>query len=395
MLDKSSFTIEGNVEQPVDKAVKATSSFNPVERAIKLGITHNASDVHVKSNRATRIRIKKELKRTDVVASAEDLFAFCRKYMPLDHDKIERFEKKQIYSIDSTVVVFSRRLRLHLYRSNNDVCCTLRVLSESIPDLSVLNLPHSLSKFITQKSGLVLITGATGSGKTTTIASIVNEINKKRREFILTIEDPVEYIYTEAESTIEQREVGHDVGSFSAATVDALREDPDVIVVGEMRDLETIQNAITLAETGHLVFGTLHTKSVVESIDRIVDIFPPSQQQQIRVQIASVLNGVVHQTMINSNDKIVVLCEVLMMDNVLSGMLKNQDNKASTLRDYMRSKGDIGCVHLVDNAFWHINAGRLQLKDVQHYLSEEDQRLLANRLAKSSIFMTGKPGQTT
>ena len=156
-----------------------------------------------------------------------------------------------------------------------------------------------------------------------------------------------------------------------------------------MRDLETIQNAITLAETGHLVFGTLHTKSVIESIDRIVDIFPSSQQQQIRVQISSILNGVVHQTMLNSGDNIVVLCEVLMMDNVLSGMLKNQDNKSSTLRDYMRSKGEIGCVHLVDNAFWHINAGRLQLSDVKHYLSEEDQRLLANRLFKGAAFNGG------
>ena len=153
-----------------------------------------------------------------------------------------------------------------------------------------------------------------------------------------------------------------------------------------MRDLETIQNAITLAETGHLVFGTLHTKSVVESIDRIVDIFPPSQQQQIRIQISSILNGIVHQTMLNSGDQIVVLCEVLMMDNVLSGMLKSRDNKASTIRDYMRSKGEIGCVHLVDNVFWHINSGRLKLNDVKSHLSAEDQQLLANRLVKSTAF---------
>jgi twitching motility protein PilT len=385
MLDKSTFNIEDSHLEQNESAL----AVNPVEIAIKIAINHKASDVHVKSNRQTRVRVKTELKKTDVVASIEDVYAFCRKYMPMDIKKIEAFQNKEIFSIDSTVVVYKRRLRLHLYRSNNDVCCTLRLLSESIPELSKLNLPASLAKFIDQKSGLVLITGATGSGKTTTIASIVNEINKRKKGFILTIEDPVEYVYTEAESTVEQREVGHDVVSFSKATVDALREDPDVIVVGEMRDLETIQNAITLAETGHLVFGTLHTKSVIESIDRIVDIFPSSQQQQVRVQISSILNGVVHQTMLNSGDNIVVLCEVLMMDNVLSGMLKNQDNKSSTLRDYMRSKGDIGCVHLVDNAFWHINAGRLQLSDVKHYLSEEDQRLLANRLFKGAAFNGG------
>ena len=381
MLDKSSFNIESS-----QRSFEPTSAANPVEVSIKIAINNKASDIHVKSNRPTRVRVKTELKKTDVKASIEDVYAFCRKYMPMDLKKIEQFQNKEIFSIDSTVVVFKRRLRLHLYRSNNDVCCTLRLLSENIPELGKLNLPSSLSRFVDQKSGLVLITGATGSGKTTTIASIVNEINKRRKGFILTIEDPVEYVYTEYESTIEQREVGHDVLSFNNATVDALREDPDVIVVGEMRDLETIQNAITLAETGHLVFGTLHTKSVIESIDRIVDIFPPSQQQQVRVQISSILNGVVHQTMLNSGDNIVVLCEVLMMDNVLGGMLKNPDNKTSTLRDYMRSKSDIGCVHLVDNAFWHINSGRLQLADVKHYLSEEDQRLLANRLFKGTAF---------
>ena len=384
MLDKSSFNIESS-----QRSSEPTSAANPVEVSIKIAINNKASDIHVKSNRPTRVRVKTELKKTDVKATVEDVYAFCRKYMPMDLKKIEQFQQKEIFSIDSTVVVFKRRLRLHLYRSNNDVCCTLRLLSENIPELGRLNLPSSLSKFIDQKSGLVLITGATGSGKTTTIASIVNEINKRRKGFILTIEDPVEYVYTEAEATSEQREVGHDVLSFNNATIDALREDPDVIVVGEMRDLETIQNAITLAETGHLVFGTLHTKSVIESIDRIVDIFPPSQQQQIRVQISSILNGVVHQTMLSSGDNIVVLCEVLMMDNVLSGMLKNPDNKTSTLRDYMRSKGDIGCVHLVDNAFWHINSGRLQLADVKHYLCEEDQRLLANRLFKGTAFGGG------
>ena len=354
---------------------------SPVERVIRAAIQHKATDIHIKSNRASRVRILTELKKTDVNASEQDIYEFCRKHMPMDIDKIEQFRNREIFSIDSTVVVYQRRLRLHLYRSNNDICCTLRLLSEKIPKLENLNLPNSLEKFITQKSGLVLITGATGSGKTTTIASIINEINMTRKCFILTVEDPVEYLYTEAEATVEQREVGHDVGSFNAATVDALREDPDVIVVGEMRDLETIQNAITLAETGHLVFGTLHTKSVVESIDRIVDIFPPSQQTQIRVQLTSVLNGIVHQQMLRSGDHVVVLCEVLMMDNVLAGLLKNPKNGQSAIRDHMRSRTESGCVHLVDNAFWHINAGRLKPRDLENILNDDDLRLLASRLS--------------
>lgn len=379
-MDKASF----HLQEPQE--VKKVLSLNSVETAIKLAISYKASDIHVKTNRETRIRIKKELKKTDVRVTEQELYDFCRKYMPGDESIIQSFIDKKIFSVDSTVVCFKRRLRLHLYRSNSNICIAFRLLSESIPNLDSLNLPHSLSKFTTQKSGLVLICGATGSGKTTTIASIVNEINKTRKDFILTIEDPVEYVYEEYEATIEQREVGHDVTSFERATVDALREDPDVIVVGEMRDLETIKNAITLAETGHLVFGTLHTKSVVESIDRMVDIFPPEQQPQIRVQLSSILNGIVHQTMLNSGEGIVVLCEVLMMDSVLSGMLKNPaQSGASQIRDYMRGKAESGCVHLVDNIFWHITSGRLKIADVKNYLSEPDQQLLANRLSKFAI----------
>lgn len=388
-FDKASLNL---VEPNQSSGKDSHCTVSPVEVVIKAAIQHKATDVHIKSNRPSRMRILTELKKTNIQATEQDIFKFCHKYMPMDHDKIELFQHRETFSIDSTVVVFQRRLRLHLYRSNNDVCCTLRLLSETIPELEELNLPNSLTKFITQKSGLVLITGATGSGKTTTIASIINEINKTRKCFILTVEDPVEYLYSEAEATVEQREVGHDVKSFNAATVDALREDPDVIVVGEMRDLETIQNAITLAETGHLVFGTLHTKSVVESIDRIVDIFPPSQQTQIRVQLTSVLNGIVHQQMLRSGDHVVVLCEVLMMDNVLAGLLKNPKNGHSAIRDHMRSRTESGCVHLADNAYWHISEGRLKPRDVENILNEDDLRLLAGRL---SSFAGVKSAQQT
>lgn len=373
----------------LNKPVQNRPVMDPVERIIKTAIKHQASDIHLKSNRVSRIRILTELKKTDMRATTEDIFKFCYAYMPMDHGRIDDFKEKRIFSIDSTVIVFDRRLRLHLYRSGNEVCCTLRLLSEKIPKLESLNLPTSLSRFINQKSGLVLITGATGSGKTTTIASIVNEINQARKCFILTVEDPVEYLYSEAEATIEQREVGHDVRSFNEATIDALREDPDVIVVGEMRDLETIQNALTLAETGHLVFGTLHTKSVVESIDRIVDIFPPSQQTQVRVQLTSVLNGIVHQQMIRSGNHIVVLCEVLMMDNVIGGLLKNPQTSPSSIRDHMRSRTENGCVHIVDNAFWHITANRLNPRDVENILSTDDLHLLATRL--STLAISKKP----
>ena len=358
-----------------------------VENLILMAIKENASDVHAKTDRQSKLRIKtvlNEITDTRCRPKEDDLYAFCYKHMPADKERLDAFRRKQLFSIDSTVIVHNRRLRMHLFRSMSGPCATLRLLSEKIPDLDKLNLPPSLHNFIQQESGLVLITGATGSGKTTTIASIVDAINRTRPVFILTIEDPVEYLYHEAMATIEQREVGHDVKSFGQATVDAMREDPNVIVVGEMRDLDTIQNAITLAETGHLVFGTLHAKSVIDAVDRMIDVFPPEQQQQIRVQLSSVINGIVHQQMVRSNGQIAVLCEVLMFDAVLRNQIKNAGTNPASIRDGMRSRTKEGCVHIADNAFWHIQQGRMTFEDVKQRLSSSDLMLLQAQLNATS-----------
>lgn len=359
---------------------------NPVEKLIAIAIAQHGSDVHVKTNRISRIRIKTtlvDIKIPECQATVNDLKNFCYQYLSTDKERVDTFfdENSSLYHLDATVVVLNRRLRLHMFYAGDYPCATLRLLSEGIPELSKLNLPDGIENFTHLTKGLVLITGSTGSGKTTTIASVVNAINLTRPCFILTIEDPVEYKYAEAMATVEQREVGHDVENFSAATVDALREDPDIIVVGEMRDLETIQNAITLAETGHLVFGTLHAKSVVDAIDRMIDVFPPIQQQQIRIQLASVLAGIVHQQMVHANNQISVLVEMIQFDDVLANMVKTPGGSTANIRDTMRSKADIGCVHLVDNVFWHIQCGRLKAEDVTDRLSEADIKLLQNKLA--------------
>jgi len=189
------------------------------------------------------------------------------------------------------------RFRVNVYRQRGTYAACLRALGNKIPPLSELGMPPVVEEISRKPKGLVLVTGPTGSGKTTTLASLLDHINNTRSEHILTIEDPIEFTYKNARSLIHQREVNEDTRSFSNALRAALREDPDVILVGEMRDLETIQLAITAAETGHLVFGTLHTSSAAQTVDRMVDVFPGSQQTQIRVQLSTSLLAVFSQTL--------------------------------------------------------------------------------------------------
>lgn len=189
------------------------------------------------------------------------------------------------------------RFRINIYRQRSSYAACLRSLGDSIPSLASLNLPPVVVETSRRPRGLILVTGPTGSGKTTTLAALLDHINKTRSEHILTIEDPIEYLYHNEKSVIHQRQLGDDTQSYSAALKAALREDPDVILVGEMRDLDTIQLAISAAETGHLVFATLHTSSAAQTVDRMVDVFPAAQQMQIRVQLSNSLAGVFSQTL--------------------------------------------------------------------------------------------------
>lgn len=350
-----------------------------IERLLKTAIEKGASDVHIKTNRESILRIKKKLVRTDITIDEIDLLSFIRLNTKAN-EAGEKFEKKEKDSLDAGLNFNNRRFRVHLYRSSNGLNGTLRLLSEDIPDLVKLNLPTEIIRLTKAEKGLILICGATGSGKTTTIASIINEINKHREEIIITIEDPIEYIFKEGKSVIEQREVGVDTESFTQAGIDAMREDTDIIFVGELRDLDTIQNAITLAETGHLVFGTLHSKSVVETIDRLIDVFPTNQQFQIRSQLSSVLYSIIHQQMISTEAGVVVIAEMLMMDSVFANKLKTNKTNPNDIKDYMRTKKDIGCQHIIDNVIWHIQNKRLSLLDVKFILDSDEYRQLELRI---------------
>jgi pilus retraction protein PilT len=200
----------------------------------------------------------------------------------------------------------------------------MRLLSTKIPSFQELGLPDVLSHLARRPNGLVLVTGPTGSGKSTTLAAMIDLINREKRVHIITLEDPIEYLHRHNLSIVNQREIGQDTQSFATALRAALREDPDVILVGEMRDLETIAIAITAAETGHLVFATLHTSSAAETIDRVIDVFPPSQQQQIRIQLANTIEGIVAQQLIPRIDRPgrVVALEILVATPAIRNLIR-------------------------------------------------------------------------
>ncbi len=266
---------------------------NIFEETLKLGVNNNASDVHFSSGMPPIIRILGGLKRVDTPpVDAKSLSDFLFNFLS---------EKQRDAIINGNEVDLAlylkdiARFRVNIYKHAKGLSAAFRIIPPHIRTLAELRMPEAISEFIKRKKGLILLTGPTGSGKSTTLSAMIHEINMNRREHIITIEDPIEYVHEPKQSLIHQREVGSDTRSFASALRSALREDPDVILVGEMRDLETITNALFAAETGHLVLSTLHTNSAAETIDRIINVFPPEQQRQIRIVLAHTMVAVISQ----------------------------------------------------------------------------------------------------
>ena len=257
------------------------------------------SDFHIRSGSPLAYRQTGEIvKVTDTNVTAQDL----KDLISMNCNETETARFNETHELDSAVMLSGLRFRANFYKTINGPAAVLRRVESKIPDMDQFNLPQALYDIVDFHKGLVLVTGPTGSGKSTTLAAIVNEINKTRTSNIITVEDPVEFIHKDNQSIVSHREVGKQTQSFSAALKAALREDPDVILVGEMRDLETISLALTAAETGHLVFGTLHTSGAPNTINRIIDVFPPEQQAQIRAQISTSLKMVVTQRLLKTKD---------------------------------------------------------------------------------------------
>ena len=235
-------------------------------------------------------------------------------------------------------------MRINLFRQQGHVSAALRILSNHIPALDTLGLPKVVSSFPSLQKGIVLVTGETGSGKSTTLAAILDQINHTRNEHIITLEDPIEYVYTPDQCIINQREIGTDTQSYAEGLRAILREDPDIILIGEMRDLATIETALTAAETGHLVFATLHTNSAVDSIDRIVSVFPEARQGQIRLQLSTTLKAVLSQQLLvraNGHGR-VVAAEVMIVTQAIQNLIR--EGKTPQMQSFMLSSADQGAI---------------------------------------------------
>ena len=308
-----------------------------------------ASDLHLTADLAPMFRINGKLKSvSEEKLSKDDLRSFSKELLGNKFEKyIENGEIDSSYSLEGV-----GRFRVNVFRQLESDAIAIRSITLDVPTLEELNHPNIIKELVAKRRGLILVTGPTGSGKSTTLAAMINEINSTRSENIITLEDPIEYIHKHKKSIINQREIGRDSKSYKSALKAALREDPDVILIGEMRDLETISIAITAAETGHLVLSTLHTIGATQTIDRIIDVFPPYQQQQIRVQLASVLQGVISQQLIETidNNNRVAAFETMIINPAIQNQIR--EGKTHQIQSVIQTGSKFGMktmdMYLVD-----------------------------------------------
>ncbi len=293
-----------------------------INSILSLAEEHHASDIHLTVGLPPVLRIHKDLVFVDTdPLTSEDIAELMFAIMT---DKQKELFKERLEFDFSYGVKGIARFRVNVFMQRGSIAAAFRRIPFEIPPLDSLGVPPVAHKIIEEERGFVLVTGPTGHGKSTTLAAMIDEINSKYSKHIITIEDPIEYLFKHKRSVVVQREFGTDTLSFPSALRAALREDPDVILVGEMRDLETIATALTAAETGHLVFATLHTNSAAQTIDRIVDVFPPNQQEQVKMQLSSVLLAVISQQLIQKKDKsgLVLATEVLIATPAIRNLIR-------------------------------------------------------------------------
>lgn len=294
-----------------------------ISKILRTAIQYNASDVFIASGTKPTLRINGDLVRIEEHPELTKKMAEEYLLEIMSPDQKKMFE--QTLDIDFAIDIETiSRFRVNMFVQRKGISAVFRIISEKVLSMDELGLPQQMKKATTFKNGLVIVTGPTGCGKTTTLASMINEINRNQKKHIITIEDPIEYTHQNNQSVIQQREVGVHTHSFQKALRSALREAPDVILLGEMRDIETIQQAITAAETGHLVFATLHTRGCANSINRIIDAFPTEQQNQIKAQLSESLKAVFWQTLIKTKDGKgrVGAYEIMFANNAISNLIR-------------------------------------------------------------------------
>ncbi|HVU76973.1 MAG TPA: type IV pilus twitching motility protein PilT [Gaiellaceae bacterium] len=312
-----------------------------IDALLEQAVAAGASDLHVTVGASPSARVRGELHPLPGAGILDAEATRALLYRVLTTEQQKRFELDRQLDFSYGVPGLAR-FRVNVYQQRESVAAAFRVVPDQLKTLEELGLPESLRALSELPRGLVLVTGPTGSGKSTTLAALIDEINRNRTDHIITIEDPIEFLHRHKRCVVNQREVGTDATSFADALRAALRQDPDVILLGEMRDLETISTALTAAETGHLVFGTLHTQSAPGTIDRIIDVFPASQQEQVRTQLAGALQGVVTQTLLPTADRQtrVPALEIMLPDDAIRNLIRQ--GKVAQIYSYMQTGSRAG-----------------------------------------------------
>ena len=352
--------------------------------ALNAIVLAGASDLHVGVNAPPMMRVDGGLKPMPGVPvwSQDKVNSALRSIMSAQHEAIfaEALELDFAYTLSETA-----RFRVNIYQQRNTLGAAFRLIPTEIKKLEALGIPDKVAKFAQLPRGLVLVTGPTGSGKSTTLAALIDLVNSTRADHIVTVEDPIEFLHANKKSLVNQREVGHDTHSFNNALKHVLRQDPDVILIGELRDLETISVALTAAETGHLVFATLHTQDAAQTIDRVIDVFPPHQQGQVRAQLASTLQGVVCQTLVKKvgGGGRAVATEVLVTTPAVANLIR--EGKTYQIHSVMQAGREIG-MHTMDQHLADlVNAGQISHQaayDKAHDI--EDLKHLIQRAGRGS-----------
>ncbi|MBE9192959.1 type IV pilus twitching motility protein PilT [Gloeocapsopsis crepidinum LEGE 06123] len=366
-----------------------------IEDLMEQVVACGGSDLHISTGLPPYIRISGKLTPTDYEPLTAEQ---CQRLIFTMLNNTQRKHLEQNWELDCSYGVRGlARFRVNVYKDRGTYAACLRALSSQIPSMEALKLPDIVREISEKPRGLVLVTGPTGSGKSTTLASMINNINMTRSEHILTIEDPIEFVYEPIQSLIHQRQIGEDTKSFANALRAALREDPDVILVGEMRDLETISLAISAAETGHLVFGTLHTSSAAQTVDRMVDVFSPEQQQQIRVQLSNSLVAVFSQTLVpRKNPKPtefgrVMAQEIMIVTPAIANLIR--EGKTSQIYSAIQTGAKLGMQTLEKVLSDLYKAGTISLEAAMSKTSKPDelQRLIGGSIPAAHA-TSAKPG---
>lgn len=346
-----------------------------MEDILALAKRQNSSDIHIAPGNPVMLRIDGRLvPQGDLNLTAMETDSILKPIVP--SELLDELKTNGELDFAFSVEGFSR-VRANVFRQRGSYAAALRILSYDVPEPKTLGIPQAVVNLTTKMRGLVLVTGATGSGKSTTLASLIDVIAKRDSKNIITLEDPIEYLHSKKRSIVTQREVGKDTMSYATALRAALRQDPDVILVGEMRDLETISTAITAAETGHLVFSTLHTNSAADAVDRIIDVFPPHQQQQIRVQLSGVLEGIVAQQLLPmTNGGRVAAFEVLLANNAIRNLIR--EAKAFQIPSIIQTSKREGMQTMDDCIMGYFNEGLIAPETAVSYA--HDPLNMANRV---------------